>query len=62
MKDLFKELKVEELEEHVGHGGMGWAQCAALLAQCSSAGSFGCGGGWSQAYSQCNTYRRSCNK
>ncbi|MEB9370598.1 hypothetical protein P4J04_28615 [Bacillus cereus] len=46
----------------MGHGGMGWAQCAALLAQCSSAGSFGCGGGWSQAYSQCNTYRRSCNK
>ncbi|HEE9035414.1 sublancin family glycopeptide [Bacillus cereus] len=62
MKDLFKELKVEELDKHTGHGGMGWAQCAALLAQCSSGGRIGCGGTATQAYGQCNTYRKMCNK
>ncbi|QJC16433.1 sublancin family glycopeptide [Bacillus subtilis] len=44
MEKLFKEVKLEELENQKGSG-LGKAQCAALWLQCASGGTIGCGGG-----------------
>lgn len=40
MEKLFKEVKLEELENQKGSG-LGKAQCAALWLQCASGGTIG---------------------
>ncbi|MDR5041913.1 hypothetical protein FNE58_21045 [Bacillus thuringiensis] len=56
MESLVEELELDELESHVGNGKLlTAAQCAALLASCSTG--FGCGGG----AGMCSSYILYCN-
>ncbi|WP_132219678.1 sublancin family glycopeptide [Laceyella sacchari] len=59
MDQLFKELKLEELEQYAGNGFTA-AQCAAFFVQCASGGTIGCGGMWHGRPAACDLYDQYC--